>query len=102
MFTPTKAAAYFFNFLIIIALAFGTWLALYFIADKDYDGMYRDFAKDAGKVLGLLAKQTSTRVGDSAYAVRQSLPGVPALPGLSTLASLARMKKDAAAAPAAQ
>lgn len=82
MFTPTKAAAYFFNFLIIIALAFGTWLALYFVANKDYDTLYKDFAGNTGKVLGKIALQASSRVSDSAYSVRQSLPGVPSLSGL--------------------
>jgi hypothetical protein len=68
LFTPTKAAAMFFNFMIIIALAVGTWLGLYFVVNKDYDYGFRDFAGDTGKVLGKLALQTSGRVSDSAYA----------------------------------
>ena len=95
-FTPTKAAAYFFNFMIIIGLAIGTWLALYFVTSKDYDYKFRDFAEDAGKVVGTLALQTSGRIKDSAYAVSQSLPSAPALP---SLAGLVRRKS---AAPAAQ
>jgi hypothetical protein len=101
LFTPTKAAAMFFNFMIIIGLAVGTWLALYFVTNKEYDYKLRDFAGDAGKVLGKLALQTSGRVSDSAYALRQA---APALPSLSGLASLVRRKSAgpaAAGAPAA-
>jgi hypothetical protein len=99
LFTPTKAAAMFFNFMIIIGLAVGTWLALYFVTNKEYDYKLRDFAGDAGKVLGKLALQTSGRVSDSAYALRQA---APALPSLSGLASLVRRKSAGpAAAPAA-
>ena len=78
-FTPTKAAAFFFNFMVIIALAIGTWLGLYFVVNKDYDYSLQNFSADAGKVLGTLAKQTSGRVKDSAYSVSQSLPGLPGL-----------------------
>jgi hypothetical protein len=100
-FTPTKAAAFFFNFMVIIALALGTWLGLYFVVNKDYDYSLRDFSGDAGKVLGTLAKQTSGRVKDSAYSASQSLPGLPALPAMgrpsiSSLAALAQGKTPTA------
>jgi hypothetical protein len=87
-FTPTKAAAFFFNFMILIALAFGTWLAMFFVVNKDYDTKFKSFSEDAGKVVGTLAKQTTGRVGDSAYALRQSLPAAPAMPSFSGLTSL--------------
>ena len=88
-FTPTKMAAFFFNFLILIALALGAWLALYFVTNKNYDYQYRDFAIDAGKVVGTLAKQTSGRVQEATYSASQSLP---ALPNLSALPNLLRRK----------
>jgi hypothetical protein len=83
LFTPTKAAAMFFNFMIIIGLAVGTWLGLYFVVNKDYDYGFRDFAGDAGKVMGKLALQTSGRVKDASYSVGQSLPSLPSLSGLA-------------------
>jgi hypothetical protein len=76
-FTPTKAAAFFFNFMIIIALAVGTWIALFLVSNKDYDYKFRDFAGDAGKVIGKLALQTSGRIKDASYSVGQSLPSLP-------------------------
>jgi hypothetical protein len=81
-FTPTKIAAFFFNFLILIALALGTWLALYFVTNKDYDYKFRDFAVDTGKVVGTLAKQTSGKVQAASYSASQSLPSLPNLSGL--------------------
>jgi hypothetical protein len=101
LFTPTKAAAMFFNFMIIIALAVGTWLGLYFVVNMDYDYGFRDFAGDTGKVLGKLALQTSGRVSDSAYAARQSLPSAPSLSSLTALLP-SRLKAAVPAAPAAQ
>lgn len=91
LFTPTKAAAFFFNFMILIALAVGTWLGLFFVVNKDYDYSFRDFAKDAGKVAGTLALQTTGRVKDTAYSVTQSAPALPAL-ALPTMPSFLRKK----------
>jgi hypothetical protein len=99
-FTPTKAAAFFFNFMILIALAVGTWLALFFVANKDYDSSFMNFAKDAGKVAGTLALQTTGRVKDAAYSATQSFPSVPALPALPALPNPFRRKSAALAAPA--
>jgi hypothetical protein len=82
LFTPTKAAAFFFNFMILIALAVGTWLGLFFVVNKNFDYSFMNFSKDAGKVVGTLALQTSGRVKDAAYSATQSLPSVPALPAL--------------------
>ena len=64
-FTPTKMAAFFFNFLILIALAIGTWLALYFITDRDYDYRFKSFSEDAGRVIGKVVLQTQGRLGIS-------------------------------------
>lgn len=91
-FTPTKAAALFFNFMILIALALGTWLAMFFVVNKDYDTKFKSFSEDAGKVVGTLALQTTGRVKDSAYAFQQSLPAAPALPSFSGLTSLVGRK----------
>ena len=65
-FTPIKLFKYFYNALIIIAVALGTWLGLYFVTNSDYDYKYRDFSKDAGKVVGAIALKTSNRIIDSA------------------------------------
>jgi hypothetical protein len=73
-FSPSKAAAFVFNGLILIALALGAWIGLYFVANKDYEIAFKDFAADAGKVLGTLALQTSGRVKDSVYAVTSTGP----------------------------
>jgi hypothetical protein len=84
-FTPNRALTFFFNFLILIAVAIGTWLGLFFVANKDYDGSFKNFSIDAGKVVGKLALQTSGRVKEAAYSATQSLPSVPALPALPAL-----------------
>ena len=81
-FTPIRMAALFFNFMIVVALAVGTWIALFFVVNKDYDYSFRDFSNDAGKVVGKLALQTSGRIKDASYSAGQSLPGVPSLAGL--------------------
>jgi len=88
-FTPTKVAAYFFNFMILIAIALGAWLGLYFVTNKDYDYKFRDFASDAGKVVGTLALQTSGRI-------KETLPAMPSLPSLSRKPSLAALQPPAA------
>jgi hypothetical protein len=72
--TPTKAAAWFFNFMIIIALAIGAWLGMFLITNYDYDKKYQSFAVDAGKVVGTLAKQTSNRIEVGAYGIGRALP----------------------------
>lgn len=82
MFTPTKAAAFFFNFMILIALAFGTWLGLFLVVRQNYDDSFRDFSTSAGKVLGTLALQTSGRIKESAYTVGNLAPGISTLTGL--------------------
>ena len=64
--TPVDAARFFFNFLILIAVALGTWLAMYAVI-KNYDGKFASFAADAGKVVGTLALQSSGRVKDAFY-----------------------------------
>jgi hypothetical protein len=110
-FTPTKVAAYFFNFMILIAIALGAWLGLYFVTNKDYDYKFRDFASDAGKVVGTLALQASNRAKEAT----QSLPSLPSLsgltgkPGLAALAGtpglaavVAAKSGPAAASPASQ
>lgn len=81
-FTPIRMAALFFNFMIVVALAVGTWIALFFVVNKDYDYSFRDFSKDAGKVVGKLALQTSGRIKDASYSASQSFPGGPSLAGL--------------------
>jgi hypothetical protein len=105
-FTPAKMAAFFFNFLIIIALAVGVWLALYFVVTENYDDKLKSFAGDAGKVIGTLALQTTGRIKDTAYAARQSLPSLPSvsLPNVKLGSLLGRRKSMGAdaVAPAAQ
>lgn len=86
-FTPTKIAAMFFNVMILIAIALGAWLGLYFVTNKNYDYKFRDFASDAGKVVGTLALQTSNRAKEAT----QSLPSLPSLSGLAGKPSLAAL-----------
>jgi hypothetical protein len=81
-FTPTKVAAMIFNVLILVAIGLGAWLGLYFVTNKDYDYKFKNFATDAGKVVGTLAKQASGKIQSSAYSASQSLPGLPSLSGL--------------------
>jgi hypothetical protein len=94
MFTPTRAIAFLFNFMIIIALALGTWLAMFLIVEQNYDVKYKEFASSAGKVLGKIALNASARAQTTSYSVSQSLPN------FSQLASLIPKKSAAAAAPA--
>jgi hypothetical protein len=75
-FTPTQAAAFFFNFMIVIALALGAWLALFFIVNRDYDYKFRDFSRDAGKVAATLALQTSGKLKESGYVISSALPTI--------------------------
>jgi hypothetical protein len=102
-FTPTKVAAYFFNFMILIAIALGAWLGLYFVTNKNYDYKFRDFASDAGKVVGTLALQASNRAKEAT----QTLPSLPSLsglagkPGLAALAGRPGLAAVVAAKPAA-
>jgi hypothetical protein len=71
-FTPMQAAQAFFNFMILIGLVIGTWLAMFFVL-KDYDYKYRDFSKDAGVVVGTFMKRASTNVSDTGFAAQQAL-----------------------------
>jgi hypothetical protein len=94
-FTPTKMAAYFFNVLILFAVAFGTWIALYFVVTKDYDYSYRDFSNDAGKVVAIFAGKQAKGL---------SMPGVPSLQGMLKgavpgVGNLQGMLKEATAPP---
>lgn len=81
-FSPIKATAFLFNVLMLIAVAFGAWIGLFFVVNKDYDLSFQNFSTDTGKVLGTLAMQTSGRIKDTAYSVAPSLPSVPSLSGL--------------------
>lgn len=100
-FTPAKVLTYFFNFMIIVALAIGTWMALYFVARKDYDYMYRDFSRDAGRVIGKIAMQANTNIKASTFAVGQSLAGLGSLASLAKSAKTGGPAAVQGAAPAA-
>lgn len=82
-FTPTRMLATFFNVMVLVAIAFGAWIAFYFVANKDYDYTYRDFSKDAGKVVGILAARAGAKT-PAAEATASSSP-LPGLPDLSKL-----------------
>jgi hypothetical protein len=75
LFTPTKIFAAFFNVLLLVAIAFGSWLAMFLVTNKDYDTKLKEFANDAGQVAGTLLLQTSGRIKDVAYGAAQSGPG---------------------------
>lgn len=82
-FTPNRVLTIFFNFLLVVSVALGAWLALYFVANKDYDNRYKEFSETAGKVVGKLALQTSGRMKE----VGQSISGLTSLiklPGRAT------------------
>jgi hypothetical protein len=77
LFTPTRAITMLFNVILVIAVAFGTWLALFLITNKDYDVKFQSFANDAGKVAGTLLLQTSGRLGATlAQPPKPDVPGV--------------------------
>lgn len=59
MFTPHRVIAIFFNILVVIAIGLGAWLAMFLVANQDYDFKFRDFASDTGKVVGKLAKRAA-------------------------------------------
>jgi hypothetical protein len=80
LFTPTRAASLFFNFMIVIAIAIGAWLAMFFVTNKDYDYSFKNFSDDAGKVLGTLALQTSGRMKENTFGLSRALPSLPGLP----------------------
>lgn len=64
-FTPAKFFAMFFNVLVLVAIAFGTWLAMYLIANKDFDGKYLELSETAGKVVGKLALQANGKIREA-------------------------------------
>ena len=79
--------------LILIAIAIGTWIALYLVANKNFDYKYKDFSDDAGKVVGKLFKKGADKVKTVTSLSSQllnlkkgNLPG--GLPGISQLADL--------------
>lgn len=81
--TPSDAARFFFNFLVLIALALGTWAAFYSVL-QNYDMKFTDFASDAGKVIGTLALQTSGRMQTAFYRGNaDSGKGVEDAPGVA-------------------
>ena len=96
MFTPMAAAAFFFNFAIVIAIGVGAWLAMYLVVNKDYDNKFKSFAEDTGKVVGKIALNTSAKIQTSSYSIGQSLPALP------NVSALFMKKPGAAAARAAQ
>lgn len=87
-FTPTKLAAYFFNFMIVIGLALGAWVALYLIVNRDYDSKFRDFSSDVGKVLGSLATQASRKLPTAPQETTSPASSAVST-GLSALSNLA-------------
>ena len=87
-FTPMKMFNAFYKVLVVIAIALGAWIAMYLVANKDYDYKFKDFADDSGKVVGTLAKQASDRAKETAAAVAQ----MPKLPSVSQLMALRKGK----------
>lgn len=78
-FTTERLFATFFNILIMVAIAIGAYIALAAVA-RMMDVNYSDFAKGAGKVIGIWAKKLNDL----------KMPGGPTgLSGLGSLASLA-------------
>jgi hypothetical protein len=84
--TPADATKFFFNFLILISLAVGAWLALWSVT-KDYDGSYKNFATDAGKVLGTIALRSTNQV-KNVLPVQPTAEAAPSTPGSSLLGRL--------------
>jgi hypothetical protein len=74
-FTPMQAARFFFNFMILIGLAIGAWLGLFFIT-KDYDNKYKEFSNNTGVVIGTFMKRSSQNISDTGFAAQQSLPNL--------------------------
>jgi len=99
VFTPTKLATWIFNILLVVAVALGTWLALYLVTTQNYDYKFRDFSNDAGKVIGKLAKRASENVKTVSSAV-SSLRSVSS--GLGQKGSLTNIPGAAAPEPQSQ
>lgn len=89
LFTPAKLTRIFFNVLSVLAIAFGSWLALYLILNKDYDKKFRDFASDTGKVVAafMLVFQGTKAATKSAEGESQEEGGVEIPGGLEKLAT---------------
>lgn len=83
-FTPMMVFNMFYKVLVVIAVALGAWIAMYLVANKDYDYKFKDFSDDAGKVVGTLAKQASDRAKETATVVSQ----MPKLPSISQLMAI--------------
>jgi hypothetical protein len=65
--------AFLIQFLILVSVVFGIWVAMYLVT-KDYDYSYQSFSEQAGKVIGVFAKQASGSASAAAYSVKQALP----------------------------
>ena len=95
-FTPMKLFDIIYKVLMVIAVAIGAWIALYLVANKNFDYKYKDFSDDAGKVVGKLARQTSEKVKNISSISSQfmdlkkgTLPqGLPGIPSVSQSADL--------------
>jgi hypothetical protein len=57
-FSPSDVVTFLLNFLILVSVAVGVWLAMWSVT-KNYDGSYSDFATNAGKVLGTIALRST-------------------------------------------
>jgi hypothetical protein len=73
VFTPMSIVAFLIQFLILVSIVFGIWVAMYLVT-KDYDYSYQSFSEQAGKVIGVFAKQASGSASAAAYSVKQALP----------------------------
>jgi len=94
-FTPDKVLTALFNVFLIIAIGLGAWLALFLIANKDYDNKYREFSETAGKVVAKLALQTSGKIQESTAGIGTTLSRASSFVGLPRQAPAAESSSEA-------
>lgn len=89
-FTPARAIAFFFNFLIVVGVLLGAWIGMYLVT-LNYDNTYKQFAEDVGKVFGVWAKKSSQKVKD-ALPTMPKIPSIPKTEGLPDIEGLGDIK----------
>jgi hypothetical protein len=93
-FSPSDAVTFVLNFLILVSVAIGVWLALWSVT-KDYDGSYSDFATNAGKVLGTIALRSTNQIGKVGVKEEASPVEQSSIPGSNLLGRLTSFGRKA-------
>jgi hypothetical protein len=78
-FTANRALGLLFSVAMAIAVAFGAWVGLYFVTNKDYDFKFREFSEDVGLVAGDYIRKSVEKVQQGVSSAGSTLSAVSSL-----------------------